>query len=194
MKCDHRRLFSSLPFDLLILPPIFLLPSHTLTFLPSLAPSFVPWFHGRGVVSAPCHEKRFAKNTTPQKAGTLWSRLWMRSGEPRRARERLGLALSHYQAAHSFYLQVSIRANKNAQPTATSTPRLSPSPSSSTPPTPPVSSPPPSSPSSSSSSSSSPLPSPPTPQTSTDASPSPSGNNTTTAGAGAGAAGGGAVA
>ena len=36
--------------------------------------------------------------------GTLWSRLWVRSGEPRRARERLALALSHYQAAHAFYL------------------------------------------------------------------------------------------
>ena len=69
MKCDHRRLFSSLPFDLLILPPIFLLPSHTLTFLPSLAPSFVPWFHGRGVVSAPCHEKLFAKTHNTTKGG-----------------------------------------------------------------------------------------------------------------------------
>lgn len=36
-------------------------------------------------------------------AGTLWSRLWMRSSDPRRGRERLGQALTHYEAAHAYY-------------------------------------------------------------------------------------------
>ncbi len=37
--------------------------------------------------------------------GTLFSRLWTRAGDPKRARERLALALSHYEAAHGYYLR-----------------------------------------------------------------------------------------
>ena len=40
---------------------------------------------------------------TRYQAGTLWSRLWMRASEPRRARERLAKALGHYQAAHAYF-------------------------------------------------------------------------------------------
>ena len=67
MKCDHRRLFSSLPFDLLISPPIFLLRTLLRSYLRSLLRSFHG--HGRGVVSAPCHEKLFAKTHNTTKGG-----------------------------------------------------------------------------------------------------------------------------
>jgi len=42
---------------------------------------------------------------TRYQSGTLWSRLWTKASEPKKARERLGLALAHYEAAHTFYLQ-----------------------------------------------------------------------------------------
>lgn len=40
---------------------------------------------------------------TRYQAGTLWSKLWTRAGDPKRSRERLGLALGHYEAAHAFF-------------------------------------------------------------------------------------------
>ena len=43
--------------------------------------------------------------STRYQAALLWSRLWMRAADPRRARDQLAKALGHYQAAHSYFAQ-----------------------------------------------------------------------------------------